>query len=69
VKEVQEEDGNLIVHLVPDGRLSIPLSIVLATWVKEVAWQVVGRFFGFHWNTVRKAVKDVVDYGLMHRDC
>jgi len=29
---------------------------------------VVGRLFGFHWNTVRKAVKDVVDYGLKHRD-
>jgi len=48
--------------------LSVPLSIVLASWAKEVAWQVVGRFFGFHWNTVRKAVKDVVDYGLRHRE-
>lgn len=48
--------------------LSVPLSIVLASWAKEVAWQVVDRFFGFHWNTVRKAVKDVVDYGLRHRE-
>jgi transposase len=48
--------------------LSVPLSVVMATWAREVAWQVVGRFFGFHWNTVQKAVKDVVDYGLMHRD-
>lgn len=48
--------------------LSVYLSVFLATWAKEVAWQVVGRLFGFHWNTVRKAVKDVVDYGLKHRD-
>jgi hypothetical protein len=29
---------------------------------------VVGQLFGFHWNTVCRAVKDVVDYGLEHRD-
>jgi transposase len=48
--------------------LSVHLSVFLATWAKEVAWQVVGRLFGFCWNTVRKAVQDVVDYGLKHRD-
>jgi len=48
--------------------LSIYLSVFLATWAKELSWQVVGRLFGFHWNTVRKAVKDVVDYGLKHRE-
>ena len=29
---------------------------------------MVGQLFGFHWNTVRKAVKNVVDYGLANRD-
>jgi transposase len=48
--------------------LSLPLSVVLATWSKLVAWKVVGHLFGFHWNTVRKAVKNVVDYGLANRD-
>lgn len=48
--------------------LSLPLSMVLATWSKLVAWKVVGQLFGFHWNTVRKAVKNVVDYGLANRD-
>jgi len=48
--------------------LSLPLSVVLATWSKLVAWNVVGQLFGFHWNTVRKAVKSVVDYGLANRD-
>ena len=130
VKEVRDEDGQLMVYLVPDSRcklvcsrcgskgpgydtlkerrwkhvplwgipvslvyaprrvrcakcgikvealswtqgkspMSLALSIFLATLAREVAWQVVGRLFGFHWNTVRKAVKDVVDYGLKHRD-
>jgi len=48
--------------------LSFPLSVVLATWAKMVAWKVVGQLFGFHWNTVRRAVQDVVDYGLKNRD-
>lgn len=48
--------------------VSEPLSVVLATWAKLLAWQVVGQLFGFHWNTVRKAVRNVVDYGLEHRD-
>lgn len=48
--------------------LSLPLSGVLANWSKMVAWKVVGQLFGFHWNIVRKAVKNVVDYGLANRD-
>jgi transposase len=48
--------------------LSLPLSVVLATWAKIVAWKVVGQLFGFHWNTIRKSVKDVVEYGLKYRD-
>lgn len=48
--------------------LSVHLSVFLATLAREVSWQAVGRLFGFHWNTVRKAVKDVVDYGMKHRD-
>jgi len=48
--------------------VSAPLSLVLATWAKLLAWQVVAQLFGFHWNTVRKAVNNVVDYGFEHRD-
>jgi transposase len=48
--------------------ISLPLTVVLATWSKILAWNVVGQIYGFHWNTVRKAVKDVVDYGLENRD-
>lgn len=48
--------------------ISLPLSVVLAIWAKMLAWEVVAQLFGFHWNTVRKAIKDVVDYGLENRD-
>ena len=48
--------------------LSLPLSVVLGTWAGMVAWNVVGQLFGFHWNTVRKAVKNLVDFGLENRD-
>ena len=48
--------------------ISLPLTVVLATWARILAWNVVGQIYGFHWNTVRKAVKDVVDYGLENRD-
>jgi transposase len=48
--------------------ICVPLGVFLSTWAKEAAWDVVGRLFGFHWNTVRNAVKDVVEYGLEHRD-
>ena len=48
--------------------LTLALSVVLATWAKMVAWQVVAQLFGFHWNTVRNAVKDVVAYGVENRE-
>jgi transposase len=40
----------------------------IGQWANLVSWKVVGRIFGFHWNAVRKAVKDLVEYGLEHRD-
>ena len=42
--------------------------MVLGTWARVVAWNVVAQLFGFHWNTVRKAVKNLVDFGLENRD-
>ncbi len=48
--------------------IALPLTVVLATWARILAWNVVGQIYGFHWNTVRKAVKDIVDYGLENRD-
>ena len=49
-------------------RLSQGLIWVLSTLAKLLAWGVVARMFNVHWNTVRAAVKQAVDYGLEHRE-
>ena len=49
-------------------RLSQGLIWVLSTLTKLLAWDVVARMFNVHWNTVRAAVKQAVDYGLEHRE-
>lgn len=44
-----------------------PLVIVLATWARLLAWDVVAKLFRLSWGTVRAAVRQAVDYGLAHR--
>lgn len=39
----------------------------LADWAKEMAWQTVANKFHTSWQTVHRAVKAIVDYGLEHR--
>ena len=48
-------------------RLSVGLIWLLAAWTKLLAWDVVARLFGVHWNTVAAAVRQAVSYGLAHR--
>ncbi|GBE36649.1 hypothetical protein BMS3Bbin07_00798 [bacterium BMS3Bbin07] len=48
--------------------LSQPLIVVLATWSRLLAWDVVARLFGVSWSTVRAAVEAAVAYGLANRD-
>lgn len=48
--------------------LTLPLIIVLATWARLLAVDVVARHFGVHWNTVHAAVKTAVEYGMAQRD-
>ena len=62
----------IIVEAMPWNRgkspLSLPLIIVLATFAKMLAWEEVSRLFGVHWNTVRGAVRNAVEYGLANRE-
>ncbi len=44
--------------------LSQPLIVVLATWSRLLAWDVVARLFGVCWSTVRAAVEAAVAYDL-----
>ena len=48
--------------------LSLPLIVMLATWTRLLAVDVVARMFGVHWNTVYAAVKAAVEHGLAIRD-
>lgn len=41
--------------------------MVLTVFAKHLFWKEVAHLFGLHWNTVRAAVQQVVDYGLEHR--
>jgi len=41
---------------------------LLSVWAKFLAWKVVADRFGVHWNNVREAVRQAVDYGLKNRD-
>jgi transposase len=45
-----------------------PLIVVLATWSRLLAWDVVARLFGVRWSTVYAAVQSAVEYGVARRD-
>jgi len=48
--------------------LTVPLIVMLATWTRLLAVDVVARLFGVHWNTVYAAMKAAVEHGLGHRE-
>jgi len=48
--------------------LSLPLVILLATWARLLAMDVVASLFGVCWSTVAAAVRQAVAHGLAHRD-
>lgn len=48
--------------------LSAALVVVLATWTRLLAVEVVANLFRLHWNTVYAAVNKAVKYGLECRD-
>jgi len=49
-------------------RLSKGLIWMISSWCKLLAWDVVAKLFGVHWNTVAAAVRQAVEYGLEHRE-
>ena len=64
--------GKVRVEDIPWSHGKCPVSIgligLLSAWAKLLAWDVVARLFGVHWNTVAGAVRQAVAYGLEHRD-
>lgn len=49
-------------------QLTTPLVILLATWSRLLALDVVATLFGVSWATVGTAVSQAVAYGLAHRE-
>lgn len=43
--------------------IAVPLMVVLATWSRILAWDVVAKLFGVSWQTVVDAVDAAVEYG------
>lgn len=48
-------------------RTTISYQVFLARWAKRLSWQETARVFETSWDTVFRAVKFVVDYGLAER--
>ena len=45
-----------------------PFALFLARWAKKMSWKEVAESFGTTWDIVWRSVKQVVAYGLAHRD-
>jgi transposase len=64
--------GKVRVEEIPWGqgkcRLSRGLIGLVAAWTKLLAWDVVAKLVGVHWNTVAAAVRQSVAYGRAHQE-
>ena len=49
-------------------RTTVSYQVFLSRWAKRLSWQETARVFETSWDTVFRAVKFVVDYGLVHRN-
>jgi transposase len=48
--------------------MTTALMVFLARWARLLSWCQVARVFAVSWESVYRAVEQVVDYGLKHRD-
>ena len=49
-------------------RMTFSYQIYLSRWAKRLSWKETADIFETSWDTVFRAVKFVVDYGLVHRN-
>jgi len=50
------------------SNLGLPLIMVLSIFARLLPWEEVARQYKVSWGTVRSAVQNAVEYGLLHRD-
>lgn len=48
--------------------MTIALEIFLARWARRLSWKETAEVFHVGWDSVCRAVRSVVEYGLEHRD-
>ena len=49
-------------------RTTLSYQLFLSRWAKRLSWLETAKVFETSWDSVFRAVKMVVDYGLVHRD-
>jgi transposase len=71
-RRVRCETCGVVVEAIPWAQGKSPLTaglvVVLATWTRLLAWEVVAGLFGVSWSTVQAAVRRAVAFGLAQRD-
>jgi len=48
--------------------MTIAMRVFLARWARRLSWKEVAQTFWVSWEAVYRAVEQVVEYGLEHRD-
>jgi transposase len=72
LRRVNCPECGIVVERVPwasgKNRQTNSYRIFLATWAKRLSWQEVARVFGTSWDSVFRAVRWVVQWGIVHQD-
>lgn len=50
------------------SHLTKPYQLFLAKWARKLSWKEVAESFGTSWENVFRSVKEIVGYGLNHRE-
>lgn len=71
MRRVNCEDCGVRVERVPwaEGKSPVtkPFALFLARWARKLSWKETAKSFCTTWDTVFRSVKQIVEYGLKHR--
>lgn len=71
MRRVDCEECGVRVERVPwaEGKSPVtkPFALFLARWAKRLSWKETAKSFCTTWDTVFRSVKQIVEYGLKHR--
>ena len=71
MRRVDCEECGVRVERIPwaEGKSPVtkPFALFLARWAKRLSWQETAKSFCTTWDTVFRSVKQIVEYGLKHR--